>query len=82
MESYGWSAACSAARPMSSTAPLLSQRPCRPTMILDAALLHVHQQGRLVVDQGLACQTFDELVPRYHADIRAGPLYDSGDDSH
>lgn len=48
---------------------------------MDAALLLVQQLDRLALDQGLACKTFDELVPRYHADIRAGPLYDTGDDS-
>ena len=26
-----------------------------------------------------AVKSFDELVPKYRADIRAGPLYDTGD---
>ena len=47
--------------------------------MVDAALLRTRQLDRLATDPQLAVLTFDELIPEYRHNIRAGPLYDTGD---
>ena len=49
-------------------------------LMRDEAMLAMRLDSRLHASIRTAVQSFDEWVPEYQANIRAGPLYDTGDD--
>ena len=48
--------------------------------LVDEALAAMRHDDVINACVHTAVQSFDELIPRYRADIRGGPLYNKGDD--
>jgi len=49
-------------------------------LMVDEALTAMQHDDSLNASVRTAVKTFDELVPKYRANIRSGPSYDTGDD--
>ena len=49
-------------------------------LMRDEAIVAMRHDSILHASVRTAVRSFDELVPQYRANIRAGPLYDTGDD--
>ena len=53
---------------------------CVHDHLVDEALTAMRHDDAVNACVHTAVQSFDEVIPRYRADIRGGPLYDKGDD--